>query len=104
MPAQAIRIYPADARLSYAYEVYNAAKTVRAAPSIWRGAEQVFAAPPGTLQVPEGSSRRFGAAGELQIAKLAPGSYVLQVTAVTEDPRRSGRSRTAIQRTTFDVR
>jgi VWFA-related protein len=104
MPAQAVRIYPAGARLSYAYEIYNASKTVRAGPSIWRGAEQVFAAPPDTLTVPDGGTRRFGAAGELQIAKLPPGSYVLQVTAVTEDPRRSGRSRTAIQRTTFDVR
>jgi VWFA-related protein len=104
MPAQAVRIYPAGARLSCAYEIYNAAKTVRAAPSIWRGTEQVFAAPPDTLTVPEGGTRRFGAAGGLQIAKLPPGSYVLQVTAVTEDPRRSGRSRTAIQRTTFDVR
>jgi VWFA-related protein len=104
MPAQAVRIYPAGARLSYAYEIYNASKTVRAAPSIWRGAEQVFAAKPDTLTVPDGGSRRFGAAGELQIAKLPPGSYVLQVTAVTEDPRRAGRSRTAIQRTTFDVR
>jgi VWFA-related protein len=104
MPAQAVRIYPVGSRLSYAYEVYNAAKTVRAAPSIWRGAEQVFAAPPDTLTVPEGGTRRFGAAGELQIAGLSPGSYVLQVTAVTDDPKRPGRSRTAIQRTTFDVR
>jgi len=104
MPAQAIRIYPVGARLSYAYEVYNASKTVRAASSIWRGAEQVFAAPPDTLTVPQGGTGRFGAAGELRIAGLAPGSYVLQVSAVTEDSRRSGRTRTAIQRTTFDVR
>jgi hypothetical protein len=104
MPAQAVRIYPVGSRLSYAYEVYNAAKTVRAAPSIWRGADQVFAAPPVTLTVPDGGTARFGAAGELQIAGLSPGSYVLQVTAVTDDPKRPGRSRTAIQRTTFDVR
>jgi VWFA-related protein len=103
-PAQAVRIYPADARLSYACEIYNAFKTVRTAPSIWRGADQVFAAPADTLSVPERGTGRFGIAGELRIAGLAPGSYVLQVSAVTEDPRRAGRSRTAIQRTTFDVR
>jgi VWFA-related protein len=103
-PAQAVRIYPAGARLSYACEIYNALKTVRTAPSIWRGADQVFAAPADTLRVPEGGTGRFGIAGELRIAGLAPGSYVLQVSAVTEDPRRAGRSRTAIQRTTFDVR
>jgi VWFA-related protein len=103
-PAQAVRIYPAGARLSYAYEIYNASKTVRAAPSIWRGAEQVFTATPDTVTVPDGGTRRFGAAGELRLGGLVPGSYVLQVSAVTEDQRRPGRIRTAIQRTTFDVR
>lgn len=102
-PAQAVRTFPAGSRVSYAYEIYNAWQTVRAAPSIWRGSEQVFAAPPDTLTVPANGERRFAAAGELKLGTLAPGSYVLQISAVTNDRARAGRSRTALQRMPFDV-
>ena len=102
-PAQAVRIFPAGSRVSYAYEIYNASQTVRCAPSIWRGSEQVFAAPPDTLTVPANGDRRFAAAGELKLGALPPGSYVLQISAVTSDRARPGRSRTALQRVPFDV-
>ena len=36
-PAQAIGSYPAGSQLSYAYEIYNASESVRAAMSVWRG-------------------------------------------------------------------
>jgi hypothetical protein len=102
-PAQALRIYPAGSRLSYAYEIYNASGSVRSAPSIWRGTEQVFAAPPDTLTVPDGGTRRFAAAGGLSLGKMPAGSYVLQISAMTPDPKQPGRNRTAIQRIPFDV-
>jgi VWFA-related protein len=103
--AQAVRVYRPGTRLSYAYEIYNATTTVQATTSIWRGTEQVFAAAPDRLAVPPGGDRRFAAAGGLKLGEgLPPGSYVLQVSAMTPDPKRRGRSRLAVQRMDFDVR
>ncbi|MEO6238107.1 MAG: VWA domain-containing protein [Vicinamibacterales bacterium] len=102
-PAQAVRIFPPGSRLSYAYEIYNATTMVRSAPSIWRGPEQVFSPAPDTLTVPSGGDRRFAAGGGLALGALRPGSYVLQISAVTADAQRPGRSRTAIQRIGFEV-
>lgn len=102
--AQALRLYQPGTRLSYAYEIYNAATAVRATTSIWRGTEQVFAAAPDTLIVPPGGAARFAAAGGVKLGEgLPPGSYVLQVSATTPDPKRQGRSRIAVQRMGFDV-
>jgi hypothetical protein len=65
----------------------------------------VFAAAPDRLAVPPGGERRFAAAGGLKLGEgLPPGSYVLQVSATTPDPKRQGRSRLAVQRMDFDVR
>lgn len=102
--AQALRAYPPGTRLSYAYEIYNAATAVRATTSIWRGTEQVFAAAPDTLIVPAGGAARFAAAGGVKLGEGLPaGSYVLQVSATTPDPKRQGRSRLAVQRMGFEV-
>jgi hypothetical protein len=103
--AQALRVYRPGTRLSYAYEIYNATGPVQATTSIWRGIEQVFAAPPDTLVLPPGRDPRFAAAGGLGLGdELPPGSYVLQVTATTPDDKRPGRSRVAVQRMDFEVR
>jgi VWFA-related protein len=102
-PAQAIGSYPAGSRLSYAYEIYNASESVRAAMSVWRGAERIFAAPPDTLVRPAGADLPFAAAGSFRVGGLAPGSYILQIAAVTSDPAHVGRSRTAVQQIAFDV-
>ena len=103
-PAEAIRRYPPNARLSYAYEIYNASAAVSAAVSIWRGNERVFAAAPDTLVAPSAGSSIFAAAGELSLRALAPGSYVLQISATTRDPQHKTRDRIAVQRIDFDVR
>jgi VWFA-related protein len=102
-PEQAIRLYPANARLSYAYEIYNASAPVQSTVSIWRGSERVFAAAPDTLVVPSGSVL-FAARGGLRLAGLPSGSYTLQISATTRDPRRPTRNRVAVQRIDFDVR
>jgi VWFA-related protein len=103
--AQALRAYPPGARLSYAYEIYNAAQTVQATMSIWRGTNQVFAAPPDTLTVPPGGGSRFASAGGVKLGEgLSPGSYLLQVVATTPDPTRRNRNRVAVQRIDFEVR
>ena len=104
-PAQALRVYRPGTRLSYAYEIYNAATPVQATTSLWRGTEKVFAAAPDTLVVPPGGDRRLTAAGGLGLGeRLPPGSYILQISATTPDATRRGRSRTAVQRIGFDVR
>jgi hypothetical protein len=103
--AQALREYRPGTGLSYAYEVYNATTAVQATTSIWRGTEKVFAVAPATLVPPSGGDRRFAVAGRLKLGEqLPPGSYVLQVATTTADPKRQGRSRTAMQRIGFDVR
>lgn len=103
-PGQALGRYPAGSRLSYAYEIYNASATVQAAMSLWRGTERIFAAPPDTLVRPASGDGLFGAAGSFSLGALPSGSYVLQISAATPDPRRTGRSRVAVQRIGFDVR
>ena len=100
---QAIRVYPPNARLSYAYEIYNASAAVQSSVSIWRGSERVFAAAPDTLAVPT-TGQPFAARGGLRLAGLPSGSYTLQISATTRDPRRPARNRVAVQRIDFDVR
>jgi VWFA-related protein len=104
-PAQALRVYRPGTRLSYVYEIYNAISPVQASTTIWRGTEKVFAAPPDTLVNPPGGDPRFAAAGGVKLGEgLPPGGYVLQVSAMTSDPKRQGRSRAAVQRIGFEVR
>lgn len=104
-PAQALGVYAPGTRLSYAYEIYNAAASIEAATSVWRGTEKVLAAAPDTLAPPPDGARRFVAAGGMKLGEsLAPGSYVLQIAATTADPRRKGRTSQAVQRIAFEVR
>ena len=103
--AQALGVYAPGARLSYAYEIYNAATAIQAATSVWRGPERVLSAAPDTLVPPTDGARRFVAAGGMKLGdKLAPGNYVLQIAATTTDPRRRGGTRQAVQRLAFEVR
>lgn len=104
-PAQALGVYHPGTRLSYAYEIYNAATPVQAATSVWRGAEKVLAGVPDTLVPPQGGARHFAAAGEMKLGeKLPPGSYVLQIAATKADADRKGKNSIAIQRIGFEVR
>jgi VWFA-related protein len=102
-PEQALAVFRPGSRLSYAYEVYNAA-AVQTVVSLWRGADRVFTAPPDSLQRPSHEPRAFAAAGGLGLGEqLPPGNYVLQVVATATDGTRSSRRRTAVQRAVFDV-
>jgi len=103
--AQALRTYTAGSRLSYAYEIYNAAGSVRSSTSVWRGTERVLDVAPVALQPPAGSERRFAAAGGIKLGEhLPPGNYMLHITATTPDPKHERRALTADQRIAFDVR
>ena len=104
-PAQALRVYPRGSRLSYAYEIYNAATPVKAAMSIWRGAERVLAVAPDTLVPPTGAERVFAVGGGIKLGEaLPPGSYVLEIAAALPGSTLQGRNSTAVQRIDFEVR
>jgi hypothetical protein len=104
-PAQALRTYAAGSQLAYAYDIYNAAGTVRSLTSVWRGVEKVLDAGPATLKPPAGSERRFTAAGGIKLGeRLPPGNYILQISATTPDPKRDGKALIAVQRIAFDLR
>ncbi len=104
-PAQAVRIYPPGSRLSYAYEIYNATTPVKAAMSIWRGAERVLAVAPDTLVPPAGAERVFAVAGGVKLGEaLPPGSYVLEIVAALPGSTSKGTNSTAVQRIDFEVR
>jgi hypothetical protein len=104
-PAQALGVYQPGTRLSYAYEIYNAAAPVQSVTTVWRGAQQILAVEPATLTPPAGGERRFSAAGGVKLGEqLPPGNYVLQITATKADPKRTGKALAASQRIAFDVR
>jgi VWFA-related protein len=103
--AQALSVYRPGTRLSYAYEIYNAATPIQASTSVWRGTEKVLAVEPATLVPPPDGARRFAAAGGVKLGeKLPPGGYVLQIAATRPDPQRKGKTSTAVQRIAFEVR
>jgi hypothetical protein len=104
-PSQALTAYPSGTDLTYAYEIYNAAEPVQSVASIWRGDQNVATLPMDKLVPPAGSASRFAAVGRLKFSKpLPPGSYLLQVSAATADPKNRRRLRTAVQRIQFDLR
>jgi VWFA-related protein len=104
-PEDALRVYPPGARLSYAYEVYNAGSEVKVTASVWRESQRVMAAPAGSLKRPADGERRFVAAGGLKLGDGLPdGTYVFELSAVSPDERHPGKSRIAAQRIDFEVR
>jgi hypothetical protein len=103
-PADAVRVYAPGTQLSYSYEIYNAGTTVRTVTSLWRGTERLTSLPPDTLMPPADGSPVAAAGGLKLDAQLLPGTYVLQIAATSDDPTHAKRSRTAIQRLSFDVK
>jgi VWFA-related protein len=104
-PTQALRVYGPGTRLTYAYEIYNPSAQVETAISLWRGSDRVFQAPPDRLARPAGTSAVMAAGGGFRLGDgLTPGAYSLQVLATTPDPKRTDRTRTAVQRIDFEVR
>ena len=104
-PAQALRTYAAGSQLTYAYDIYNATGIVRSSTTVWRDMQEVLDAGPATLRPPAGSERRFTVAGGIKLGEhLPPGNYILQISATTADPGRSGRALSSVQRIAFEVR
>jgi hypothetical protein len=104
-PSQAAGLYHSGTRLSYAYEIYNAAAPVKVVVGVWQGRQQVFAAEPATLVPPADGVRRVTASGSLTLGeRFPPGSYVLRIAATSPDPKRRGKITAAVQRVSFEVR
>ena len=103
-PADALRVYAAGTPLSYSYEIYNAGTRVQAVASLWRGTDKLSSLPPDILSPPSGGGP-FAAAGSLKLpGDLSTGSYVLQIAATSDDPKRGRNARGAVQRLPFEVR
>jgi hypothetical protein len=103
-PTHALRQYRRGIELSYAYDIYNASEKVRAAASIWRGAQNIATLPADLLMRPTSGEQRFSARGRLKLAEsLPPGSYMLQVAATTTPAGGDRRARTAVQRIHFEL-
>ena len=103
-PADALRVYTAGTQLAYSYEIYNAAKAVQTVTSLWRGTDRLVSLPPDTL-VPPTDGRPLTSVGGLKLADdLPPGTYILQIAAISGDPKHAQRTRGAMQRLSFDVK
>lgn len=103
-PADALRVYAPGTPLVYSYEIYNGGTTVEAVATLWRAEERLVALAPETLVPPKGGEP-FVATGRLKLADdLAPGAYVLQIAATSNDRGQRKKSRAAVQRLAFDVK
>ena len=103
-PSDALRIFAPGTKLTYEYDIYNAAAAVQAVTSLWRGAERILVLPPVTLTRP-GAGDPFVATGDVTLAGDFPaGAYVLQVAATSADPKQPKKTRGAVQRVAFDVK
>ena len=97
------RVFAPGDQLVYSYEVYNAAQSVNAAPSVWHDGVQIFKAVPDTLAAPSvGPGMPLKVAGGIRLAPtLAPGDYVFQLAATSKGPK--GHSQTVVRQTDFQV-
>lgn len=103
-PADALRVYAPGTPLVYSYEIYNGGTAVEAVATLWRGGDRLVALAPETLVPPQGGGPLF-AVGRLELADdLAPGSYLLQISATSNDRGQRKGSRAAVQRLAFDVK
>jgi VWFA-related protein len=103
-PRDARRSFARGTTLSFSYQVYNGGDAVTSRASLWRGDHRVMETP--AVAVPPPTTGLPGtAAGRLTLdADLSPGAYILQVVATAAGKQGTSKERTAIQRTSFDVR
>jgi hypothetical protein len=102
--ADALRVYPPGAQLSYSFEIYNAGTAVRAVTSLWRSNGRLTSLPPVTVVRPAGGGPFTAAAGLKLAEDLPAGPYVLQIAATSDDPKQPKRARGAVQRLWFEVK
>ena len=95
------RVFTPGTRLAYTCEIYNAPGPVETQITVWRDGRRIFTAPPSTLTVSKGSPVVTAAGGIRLEETIAPGDYVLQITAVS---KKGSKPVAASQWTDFVVR
>jgi VWFA-related protein len=105
----ALRIFKPATTVAYAYEVLNPygdsseKSPLQMQMRLYRDGETVYEGMPLALSPAEaGDATRFFAAGRLQLTKIPPGEYVMQI--VVFDGARKDKARIATQTIDFEVR
>jgi VWFA-related protein len=105
----AVRIFNSGGAVSYAYEVFNAPARANEKSQLemqvrlYRDSELVYQGVPVLLNTGSGTdTKRFAVGGRMQLTKILPGTYVMQI--IVFDSLRKERSRVASQTIDFEVR
>ena len=104
----AVRIFAQGDSFGYAYEIFNA-KTDRSKKTqletqmrLFRDGQQVNAGTPTALSADQKNPQRLIGSGRVQLTRVPPGDYVLQV--VVTDKLANEKNRIAAQSMDFEVR
>jgi hypothetical protein len=102
----ALRHFKPGATLVYAYQVLNARLESKKAQldsriRLFRNGQMVYEGRAQDLSQENVDSKRIGVAGRIQLLKLQPGSYVLQV--IVQDNNRYDKYRLAAQAIDFEI-
>jgi hypothetical protein len=104
-PADALRAYAPGAQLSYSYEIYNPGTALQTAASLWRGPDRITVPLAADRLVTPTRGGPLVVAGGLKLPdRLPKGTYVLQLTATSDNPKQAKKPRIAVQRISFDVK
>lgn len=106
----AVRVFKSGGAFSYAYEILNARTSSKANPQLemqmrlYRENEMVHQSAPAHLNTEkEKDAKRIAVGGQMQLTKIPPGEYVMQVT-VFDSLKPKDKNRVATQTIDFEVR
>jgi VWFA-related protein len=104
----AVRIFKSGDSISYAYEIMNARSgsddksQLETMTRLYRDGEIVFEGKPSPVTLSDKDTKRFVMAGRMQLTRIAPGDYVMQIIAF--DSLRKDKNKVATQTMDFTVR
>jgi VWFA-related protein len=105
----AVRVFQAGGGFSYAYEILNVRPNPKDTPQfdaqvqLFHENELVYQSEPQRLKTEsESDARRLAVGGKLQLTKIPPGDYVMQVTIT--DSRKKDKNRVAVQSIDFEIK
>jgi VWFA-related protein len=104
-----VRIFKAGSTISYAYEILNVRtegndkSQLESQIRLFRDGQLVYAAPQSPINTAgQPNSKRFAVGGRLELTKIPPGNYVMQI--VVSDTRRKDKNGTMTQAMDFQIR
>jgi hypothetical protein len=104
----AVRIFKPGDAISYAYEILNARNNLddktqlETMLRLYRDGEIVFEGKPAAVNLKETDTQRVVMVGRMQLTRIAPGDYVMQIIAF--DSLRKDKNKVATQTIDFTVR